>query len=186
MNFILGYARHVLLIGLILLGVGGYLLFQSATGGGIPEQAALTVVSGEVQQARQVTVTKKRRRGRETQSYHYEIDLQPQNGEPLTIQLPSLVPEAAVQAMANAEVIEVGYDAASDDNMAYSVSGDGEPLLPYAQMAEYMQQDADRSSAKAPLMMGAGLLLAVLGGLGMRWRKQRIQRQDAQEEQATA
>lgn len=182
MNFILGFARYALLAGLAMLGFGAYLLYQSATGGGIPEPTALTMVSGDMQEARKVTVTKKRRRGGETQSHYYEVDLKPRDGEVLTITLPSLVPESAVQAMADVEVIEVGYDARSDEHNAYSVSGDGQPLLPYKQMAEYMQLDADNSSAAAPAMMGIGLVLALIGGLGMRWRKQRI----AREKQAQA
>ncbi|WP_370680150.1 hypothetical protein [Comamonas sp. GB3 AK4-5] len=184
MNFILGYARYVLLAGLALFGFSAYLLYQSANGGGIPEQAALTVISGDMQEARKVTVTKKRRRGGETKSHYYEVDLKPQDGEVLTIKLPSLVPESAVQAMADADMLEVGYDATSDAHNAYSVSGDGQPLLPYEQMAQYMQEDADHSSAEAPTMMGLGLVLAIIGGLGMRWRKQRIAREE--QEQAAA
>ena len=175
MNFILGYARYVLLAGLALLGLGGYLLYQSATGGGIPTEAALTQVSGEVAEARRVTVTKKRRRGGETKSYYYEIDIKPKTGDVLKVRLPNLVPEPAVQAMADADVIEVSYDGTSSDNNAYVVNGDGKAILPYAQMAKYMQEDADRSSAEAPLLMGGGFVLAIIGGLGMWWRRQRVQ-----------
>ncbi|MDR2324101.1 MAG: hypothetical protein LBE51_01665 [Acidovorax sp.] len=178
MNFILGYARYVLLAGLALFGFSAYLLYQSANGGGIPTQDSLTMVSGDVQEARKVTVTKKRRRGGSSQSHYYEVDLKPQDGDVLTIKLPSLVPESAVQSMADATVIEVGYDAGSDEHNAYSVSGDGQPLLPYEQMAQYMQEDADHSSEEAPTMMGLGLVLALIGGLGMRWRKQRIAREE--------
>ena len=46
-------------------------------------------------------------------------------------------------------------------------------------MAKYMQDDADRSRAEAPMMMGGGVLLAIIGGLGMWWRRQRIQAQEA-------
>ena len=46
-------------------------------------------------------------------------------------------------------------------------------------MANYMQEDADRSSAEAPMMMGGGVLLAIVGGLGMWWRRQRIQAAEA-------
>ena len=178
MNFILGYARYLLLAGLGLFGLGGYLLYQSSTGGGIPQESALTRVSGDMVQATKVTVTKKRRRGGESKSHYYEIDLKPKTGEALKIRLPSLVPEAAVQAMANADVVDVGYDATSSDLNAYSVSGDGKEILPYAQMAKFMQDDADRSSAEAPMMMGGGFLLALLGGLGMWWRKKRIAEAD--------
>ena len=179
MNFILGYARYLLLGGLALLGFGGYPLYHSATGGGIPQESALAVVQGEVAGARKVTVTKKRRRGGESHSYYYEVDVQPQSGDKLTVRLPTLVPESKVQDMANADTIQVSYDATSSNNDAYAVKGDGKEILPYAQMAKYMQEDADRSSAEAPLMMGAGLLLAILGGLGMRWRRRRIQAAEA-------
>ena len=179
MNFILGYARYLLLGGLALLGFGGYLLYQSATGGGIPQESALAVVQGEVAGARKVTVTKKRRRGGESHSYYYEVDVQPQSGDKLTVRLPTLVPESKVQDMANADTIQVSYDATSSNNDAYAVKGDGKEILSYAQMAKYMQDDADRSSAEAPMMMGGGVLLAIIGGLGMWWRRQRIQAQEA-------
>ena len=178
MNFILGYARYLLLAGLALLGFGGYLLYQSATGGGIPQEASLTRVSGDVVQASKVTVTKKRRRGGETKSYYYEIDIKPKTGDALKVRLPNLVLESAIQAMANADVIDVGYDATSSDNNAFLVSGDGKEILSYVQMAKYMQEDADRSSAEAPLMMGGGFVLALLGGLGMWWRKKRLEEGD--------
>ncbi len=178
MNFILGYARYLLLAGIALLGFGGYLLYQSATGGGIPQEASLTRVSGDVVQASKVTVTKKRRRGGETKSYYYEIDIKPKTGDALKVRLPNLVPESAIQAMANADVIDLGYDATSSDNNAFVVSGDGKEILSYAQMAKYMQDDADRSSAEAPLMMGGGFVLAILGGLGMWWRKKRLEEGD--------
>ena len=89
-----------------------------------------------------------------------------------------MVPESAIQAMANADVIDVGYDATSSDNNAFLVSGDGKEILSYVQMAKYMQEDADRSSAEAPLMMGGGFVLALLGGLGMWWRKKRLEEGD--------
>ena len=179
MNFILGYARYLLLGGLALLGFGGFLLYQSATGGGIPQESALSVVQGEVAGARKVTVTKKRRRGGESKSYYYEVDVKPQTGDTLTVRLPTLVPESKVQDMANADSIAVSYDATSSHNDAYAVKGDGKDLLPYTQMAQYMQEDADRSSSEAPLMMAGGAVLALLGGAGMWWRRQRIQAANA-------
>ena len=179
MNFILGYARYLLLAGIALLGFGGYLLYQSATGGGIPQESALTKVSGDMVQATLVTVTKKRRRGGESKSHYYELDIKPKTGEALKVRLTSLVPESAVQAMANADVVEIEYDATSSNKDTYEVKGDGKEILTYAQMAKYMQEDADRSSAEAPMMMGGGVLLAIVGGLGMWWRRQRIQAAEA-------
>lgn len=59
MNLIRGQARYLLLAGIALFAFDGYLLYQSATGGGIPAETELTKVTGEVVQVSKVTVTKK-------------------------------------------------------------------------------------------------------------------------------
>ncbi|MCL1960203.1 MAG: hypothetical protein FWG56_00115 [Desulfovibrionaceae bacterium] len=182
--WVLSYAWLALLAGLGLLGMAGYSTYSASHGGMIPEEAALTSASGHITEDREITVERKRRYGGKTAKKYYELDLQPASGDKIKLRVDFDVPRATVETAVDGDVA-VRYDP-GDHNNTYVIQQDGEDLVSYADMARLAQKNADHDKEifASPGMMGFAVLLALLGGGGLWWRRKLLAPAPAEPAQA--
>ena len=172
--WLLGFAKYLLAIGLLLLGVAAYATFKADNGGGIPTQAELTRVSGTAAEAREVTVQHKRRRSSSTEMF-YELDFKPDGGgDNLKLRVDHDVPVDRIKAALDGK-LDVRYEP-GDVNLVYAIKTAQVELLSYAEMARLAQVRADKAKASEASAgsIGAGIALTLLGGAGVAYRRKRV------------
>lgn len=170
--WLLGYAGIVLLIGVGLLGFGAYSAYKAGHGAGMPEAQDLTSASGSLVNGREITVERKRRRGGRSTERFYELDFQPAaGGELVKLRADIALPVDKLKSSMGDQV-SVKYDG-GDHNIIYEMSSPRGPHVEWAEMARILQVKADRDkeSFTSGGMLGFAALLAVLGGLGLAWRR---------------
>ena len=170
--WVLSYAWIALLGGIGLLGMAAYSTWSAAHGGSIPQESTLTSASGHIAaEGHEVTVERKRRRGGKTTKKYYELDLHQQGDAILKLRVDYDVPREILESTLD-EDVTVKYDP-NDNNNTYVIQQNDKYLMAYADMAKLSQAHADASKATftAPGMIGFAVVLALLGGIGLRWRR---------------
>jgi hypothetical protein len=169
--WVLRYAGLALLGGVVLLALAIHSIYSASNGGGIPPESKLTSVSGHVTDAQEVVSTVKSRRGGKRSSTHYELNLNPASGETMKLRVDGGVPRFGLEAIVDGDVT-VKYDA-EDDNNIYVIRLGNQDLMSYADMALMMQGQADHEKDKwtSGKNIGLGVLLTLLGGGGIWWRR---------------
>jgi hypothetical protein len=170
--WVLGYAWLALLAGVGLIGMAAYSAYSAGHGGGMPEAADLSAAKGTVVGGREMTVERKRRRGGKTTTHFFELDLQPDaGGELVKLRVDYAIDRAKLQAAMDQKV-SASYDA-SDHNMVYEILGDKGPIVSKDDMAKILvaKAEADKATFASGGMLGFAVLLALLGGGGLVWRR---------------
>jgi len=173
--WILGYAWIALLAGLGLLGMAAWSAWNADHGGGMPEAAQLTAVSGTVVEGREMTVERKRRRGGKTTTHFFELDLKPDaGGDVVKLRVDHAIPRDRLEAAVDHKV-RAKYNP-DDDNMVFELSSGGQPLVTQADMSKILLDKAarEKENLTAAPMLGFDAALAVFGGLGVFWRRKII------------
>lgn len=157
----------VLLAGLGLAGTHFYFNHQAANGGGIPAQAELKTIQGKVLAGHDVTLETKRRRGVDSVERFYEFDVQPASGEMLKLRVDHSIEQARLEPILD-ETINAQYDS-SDENVAYDILMNNQPVITYQEMAAKAQARADKKANffGDGAMLQAGIWWIVLGAIGL-------------------
>ena len=178
--WVLSYAWIAFLAGLGLLGMAAYSTWSAAHGGSIPQESTLTSASGHIAaEGREVTVEHRRRRGGKTTRKYYELDLRQQGDAVLKLRVDHDVPREMLESALD-EDVTIKYDP-NDNNNTYVIQRDDKYFMTYADMARLSQvhADADKATFAAPGMMGFAALLALLGGVGLWWRRKLLASESA-------
>jgi hypothetical protein len=168
--WVLELAPKALALGLVLLGLAGYAIYNANHGGSIPPESALASAGGHITQGREVTIEHRRGGARWVERY-YELELRQGNDAILTLRLDFFVlPNPALEDVMDKDV-GVKYDA-NNSNTIYAIQRDGKDLLSYAAMAKRSRTMANsiKSDSASAGMIGLGFLLALLGSGGIWWR----------------
>jgi hypothetical protein len=169
---ILGYAWVALLGGIGIVGFGAYSHFKAASGTAYVAQDQLTKLSGKVTEAAEITVESKRRRGGSRVSdKYYEISVKPDAGEMQKLRIHLTWGQKKVEDIID-EKIDAAYDS-NDNNIVYSIASKGQELMSYEQSKARLQASAEAQAKSfgGGLILGGGVLLAVIGAAGMFLRR---------------
>ena len=170
--WLLGYAWLVLAGGLGLVGMAAYTGYSAGHGAGMPDAADLTTTAGTIVAGREMTVERKRRRGGKTTTHYFELDLKPDGGGELVKLRAAHELGRAKLEPAMDQAVKATYDP-NDDNLLIELSSAQASHVTKADVAKVMQTKADREAASFATggTVGTGLALAVVGFLGVRWRR---------------
>lgn len=174
--WVLSYAWLALVVGLGLLGFAGYSSYKADHGAGIPPKNELVATKGHVSDAQEVTVERKRRRGGKTTERFFELTVKPEAaGEVVKLRVDYSFGADRLAPVVD-ETISALYDS-NDHNLVYELlSGDGSPVLSFDDMSQLMhaKAEAEKANMTSAGMLGFAAILAVLGGLGVAWRRKLV------------
>lgn len=168
---IAGISYLFLFMGIAVLASALFFANKAQTGGGVPERSSLQTLTGEVVQAREVTLETKRRRGPDSKEVFYELDFKDTSGQITQLRVEKTVPREQVEAMLQGE-LTVQFDA-SDNNLTYDVKRGGATLLDYDEVARAAQEQANKQAAffSGPEMYKAAAWWIGLGVAGLFLRR---------------
>lgn len=180
--FITGYARLLLLLGPLLIGMALWSQWKAEGDHAYTAREALQTVTGKVRGASEVTVKRKRR----STKHYYEIDVAPAaGGDVRKLRIDYSTPQQLVGALIDEQVTAL-VDA-DDNDLVYEVSVNGAPVIAYDTTRDRLAADA-ASSAQSLGGAGTWVLAVVLTliGAGGLWANRRLRAAQARAEEDAA
>ena len=168
--FITGYAWLLLLAGPGLMGLGFYSNWKAEGEHAYTPRAQLTSITGNVTQASEVTVKKKRRA---TKKY-YELNVQTSpDAQDTKLRIDFSTPENVVSGLVD-EKITALYDSA-DHHIVYDVQVGDTNVIGFDETRDRLKKEAAESAAtfSGVGVWIAAVLMTLLGGFGV-WFHRRL------------